>query len=69
MNEWNVGNLEGLIPILGGIYGLLLAKGILPRNARDPDKMELWRRKFGRMLKIICPLIFVFGVLQFIGVL
>ena len=43
-----LGNLEGLIPIFGGVYGLLMAKGILPRKPKDPEKMELWRRKFGR---------------------
>ena len=39
MSDW--GNLQGLIPILGGIYGLLLAQGILPRNPKDPEKMAV----------------------------
>ena len=65
MSDW--GKLQGLIPIFGGIYGLLLARGVLPRNPKDPAKMELWRRKFGRMMTILCPLIIIFGILQLFG--
>jgi hypothetical protein len=66
MTDW--GNLQALIPILGGIYGLLLAKGILPRKPKDREKMELWRRKFGGMMTVLCPLIIIFGVFQLLGV-
>ena len=69
MTEWNWGNLQGLIPILGGIYCYLMANGTLPRNPKDPEKMDLWRRKFGKMMKILCPLIIIFGILQLLGVL
>jgi hypothetical protein len=65
----DVGNLQGLIPISGGIYGFLLANGTLPKSPKEPKKMELWRKKFGPMMKIICPLIIVFGLLELIGVL
>lgn len=64
----NFGNLEGLIPILGGIYGLLLANGTLPKHPRDPLKMELWRKRFGKMMRIVCPFLVVFGMLQLVGV-
>jgi hypothetical protein len=69
MSSWNVGNLEGLIPLAGGIYGYLLAKGTLPRHPKDPDKMALWRRKLGPMMTVLGPLLVVFGVLQLLGVL
>ena len=59
---------KGLIPIIGGIYGLLLAYRVLPRKPKDPEKMELWHRKFGKMMKILCPCIIVFGVLILLGV-
>ncbi|MFW9997904.1 MAG: hypothetical protein ACFFD4_38035 [Candidatus Odinarchaeota archaeon] len=65
----DLGNFQGLIPVLGGIYGFLLANGTLPKKPKDPEKMELWRKKFGPMMKILCPLIIVFGLLQLIGVL
>lgn len=67
MSNW--GNLEGLIPLVGGVYGFLLANGTLPRNPKDPEKMALWRRKYGAVLKIACPLLVVFGIIQLLGVL
>ncbi|HEY7427899.1 MAG TPA: hypothetical protein VH682_26945 [Gemmataceae bacterium] len=66
MSDW--GNLEGLIPILGGTYGLLLARGVLPRNPKNPEKLALWRRKFGGMMTVLCPLIILFGIAQLFGV-
>jgi hypothetical protein len=56
-------NLEGSIPILAGIYGLLLAYRVVPQKPKDPEKMELWHRKFGKMMKIISPFLIVFGLL------
>lgn len=66
MTDW--GNLEGLIPIFGGIYGLLMAKGVLPRHPKDPEKMALWRRKFGGMMTVLCPFLILFGLAQVFGV-
>jgi hypothetical protein len=63
-DKWN-----GLIPILGGIYGLLLAYRVVPRKPKDPEKMELWHRKFGKMIKILSPLLIIFGILELLGVL
>jgi len=60
-------NVEGLIPILGGVYILLIANGVLPRNPKDPDAMALWRRKFRGILNVLCPIVILFGILQFFG--
>jgi hypothetical protein len=46
----------------------LLAQGILPRKPKDPEKMELWRRKFGGIMTVLSPLLILFGVLQLLGV-
>ena len=59
---------SGLIPIFGGIYGYLLATGYFPKNPKDPEKMELWRKEFGGMLKILCPLVVLFGIIELSGV-
>lgn len=67
MSDW--GRLDGLIPILGGIYGLLLAQGVLPRNPKDPERMALWRRKFGGMMTVLAPLLILFGVAKLLGAL
>ena len=65
----NLSNLRGLIPIACGAYGLLLAQGIIPRNPKGPEQMELWRRKFGGVMTALCPLIILFGIAQLLGVI
>ena len=60
-------NIDALIPILGGIYGLLIARGILPRNPKDPEKMELWRKKFGGLMTVLSPLVILFGIAHLLG--
>ena len=62
-------NLEGLIPITGGVYGWLLATGALPKAPKDPERMAQWRAKFGAILKVVSPLLVIFGVLQLAGIL
>ena len=57
--DWS--NLEGLIPLFGGVYGLLLARGVVPRSPRDPEKLEQWRARFGRPMTVLCPLVMAFG--------
>ena len=65
--DW--GNLEGLIPLLGGTYGLLLAQGVLPRRPANPERMEMWRRKYGKLLRVLSPIVIAFGALQLFGML
>ena len=60
-------NIDALIPIFGGIYGLLMARGILPRKPKDSEKMELWRKKFGGMMTVLCPIIILFGIAKLLG--
>jgi len=59
----------GLFGIIVGIYGLLLAYRVVPRNPKDPEKMELWHRKFGKIMKIVSPCLIIFGILRLLGVL
>ena len=46
--KWN-----GLVPILAGIYALLLAGKALPIKPGDPELSEKWRKKYGWLLKIL----------------
>ncbi len=55
---------QGLIPLLGGVYGTLLAYGFLPRKPKDPEHLALWRKKFGPMMKILGPLLIVIGLVE-----
>ena len=62
-------NLEGLIPIAGGIVIILFANGTLPKNPKNPEKLEAWRKKFGPAIKILGPVVIIFGILQLLGIL
>jgi len=59
----------GLILICCSIYLTLMAYRIIPTHPKDPEKMELWHRKFGKLMKIIGPLLILNGLLELFGVL
>lgn len=63
--------LSGVILIIGGVYGLLFTYRILPRNQKDTEnaELELWHRKFDKIMKILSPIIILFGILLLLGVL
>lgn len=60
---------SGLIPVFGGVYSLLMAYRIIPRKPKDPERMELWHRKFGTMMKVLGPMLIGFGLLELCGVI
>ena len=60
-------NLEGLIPLLGGVYAGLLAYGVI-QGSKNPQRMDVWRKKWGKPLKVIAPLVVLFGVAMLLGV-
>jgi hypothetical protein len=61
--------LGGLILIFCGIYGLLIAYRVVPIKSKDPEKMELWHRKFDKMIKVLSPILIGYGLLNLIGIL
>ena len=60
--------LSGLFTIVGGIYGMLMAFRIIPRNPKDPEKYELWYEKFGLILKICSPIVILFGIYRLLPI-
>ena len=36
---------------------------------QESGEMAAWRQKYGTIVKVICPLLVIFGALQLIGVL
>ena len=58
-DRWN-----GLIPLLGGVYAFLLANGTLPRNQQRNEKMADWRKKYGKLLIVISPVLVVLGGIE-----
>lgn len=61
-------NLKGLIPLLGGIYFMLVGFRVV-RLSNNPEANELWLRKFGTLTKILGPLIILFGLAELFGVI
>ena len=57
-------NPEGLIPLLGGIYGLLMAKGGISKKPENSQASQQWQEKYGKMLTVLSPILIVFGLLQ-----
>jgi hypothetical protein len=54
--------------IVGGIYGLLAALRIV-RVSKNSENNEMWLRKFGPMMKVLSPLVILFGLAEFFGIL
>ena len=61
-------NPEGLIPIIGGTFAYLMATGRY-NPSKDPIKWEEWLLKWGPKLRILAPIVILFGVAQFLGFL
>jgi hypothetical protein len=59
-------NWSSLILIAVGTYGLLGAFRVV-QLSKNPEANEEWLRKFGPIMKIICPLVILFGLGQFFG--
>ena len=62
-------DFSGLIPIVGGVYGLLLEFRLIPKDPKDPERLELWHRKFGTLMKLISPPLIGFGILTLFRVI
>jgi len=61
-------NPEGLIPIIGGVFAWLAATGRY-NPSKDPVKGEAWRVVWGPKLKILAPVVIIFGIAQLLGFL
>ena len=60
---------SGLIPIGAGIYLLLVVYRVVPDMSKHPARMELWHRKFDKLMKILSPLLIGFCLLESSGIL
>ena len=59
-------NLGGLIPLLGGVYCLLVAFRVV-RVSKNPQANEQWLQKYGTWLKILGPIVILFGLAELFG--
>lgn len=67
--NWNIGNIQGLIPLLGGIFGLMVAFEKTLGNPSNPKKYQQWQEKYSTILKIISPIAIILGLLQLMGIM
>ena len=61
-------NPESAIPIVGGVVAYLMATGRY-NPSKDPIKWEAWRSRWETKLKILAPIVILFGIAQFLGFL
>ena len=60
-------DVGGLIPLLGGVYCVLVAFRIV-RVSKDSEANERWLQKYGTWLKILGPIVILFGLAEVLGV-
>lgn len=56
--------IEGIVMVACGLYFTLMGYGIVPRKVKDPERMALWRKKFGRTMRMCGPAICLFGFVE-----
>jgi hypothetical protein len=54
--------VNGAIPFLGGIYATLIAYRVLGKKPGQSLQYDEWHLKYGGMLKVLGPLVTLFGV-------
>jgi len=59
-------NLGGLIPLLGGVYCVLVAFRVVPVS-KNPQANEQWLQKYGTWLKVLGPIVILFGLAELFG--
>lgn len=59
-------DFSGLIAIALGVYVLLAVFRVIPIS-KNQETNELWLRKFGRLMKVLGPIIIVGGLAQLLG--
>jgi hypothetical protein len=60
-DKWN-----GLVPLIGGVYALLLAYRIVPLKPGNPTYSAEWVKKFGPAVKILGGMAIVGGILALV---
>jgi hypothetical protein len=61
-------NIEGIITLFCGIYCTLLAFRVVAPG-KNPERNELWYRKFGTLMKFCGPFLILVGLLQVFKIL
>lgn len=59
--------VDGAIPFFGGIYATLLGFRVLGKKPGVSPKYDEWHRRFGGLMKILGPLLVLFGLFLWIS--
>ena len=59
--------VDGAIPFLGGLYVTLLSFRIVGKKLGKDDRCDHWHERFGGVMKIVGPLLMIFGVFRTIS--
>ena len=63
----DLGNLQGLIPICGGLYLLYVFKGPLPEDDKRRQQAQAGRDRFGPYIPIMVIGTLILGIGQLFG--
>jgi hypothetical protein len=58
--------IDGGIFLLGGVYGILIGYRIIGKGAGVDFKYDQWHERFGRMLRVLGPLLIVYGIFHIV---
>ncbi len=58
--------IESAIPLLGGIYATLLGFRVVGKKPLESLEYDRWHERFGPMLRVLGPLVVLFGVFQLV---
>lgn len=61
------GRAGGVIPLIGGLIGCLIFYRVIQVKTKDADRLEAHHRRYGTMMKVISPLLVVYGLVWILG--
>ena len=59
--------LLGILPILGGVCGLLFTYRVLPRKPKNAERVEHLHRQFDKLSRVLSPVLIIFGLWRLMG--
>jgi len=59
----------GFIPLVGGAYLLLFVYRKFPSNKNENEEVKKWRQRYGGLVKVVSPLMILYGALRIFGIL
>ena len=58
--------IDGIIPLVGGIYALLMGFGVIKTQHNSPEKKEKWERKGKIWFQFFGAFLTIWGIVKII---